>query len=367
MLSVAQFDELSTPITNLYAEFEQAILEDIARRIIKMGNPTATAAWQVQRLSESGSVYENVIKELSKLTGKSEQTLRQTFEQAGVKTLKYDDAIYKAAGLNPLPLNLSPQMLDVLRAGLNKTNSLISNLTSTTALASQQVFIDSANLVYQEVITGSIGYDQAIRNAILKVGDSALAVIYPTGHTDKLDVAIRRAILTGVGQTTGQLQLGRALEMGSDLVEVSAHIGARPTHQIWQGQVYSISGASEKYKPFIESTGYGTGPGLLGWNCRHSFAPFFEGLSKRSYTDAELAELERNVIYDGKKLSAYEASQVQRGIERKIREWKRKAGVLQAAGLDNTKEINKVKQWRAKARDFVNQTKLNRQYVRERI
>lgn len=367
MLTASQFDSLIVPITDLYEVYMQSVLEDIARRINKMGAPTATSAWQLQRLTESGKVYENTIRELSKLIGKSEAVLRETFEQAGLKAIKFDDRVYKAAGLEPLPLNLSPQMLRVLQAGLNRTNALITNLTGSTAISTQSVFLDASNLVYQQVITGTMSYDQALRSAIKKVGDSALPVRYPTGRVDKLDVALRRTVLTGIGQTTGELQLTRADEFGVDLVEVSAHIGARPSHQEWQGKVYSRSGTHAKYQPFVESTGYGTVTGLAGANCRHSFFPFFEGLSEKNYTAKELAALEKDVTYEGQTLSAYEASQVQRGIERKIREWKRKAGVLSAGVQSNAYELGKVREWQARMRDFIRQTDLNRQYVREQI
>ena len=92
-----------------------------------------------------------------------------------------------------------------------------------------------------------------------------------------MDVAVRRAVLTGVNQTTARMQIARADEMECDLVETTAHMGARPEHMDWQGRIFSRSGKSRKYPDFVKSTGYGTGPGLCGWNCRHSFFPYFEG------------------------------------------------------------------------------------------
>lgn len=368
MLTAAQFDSIATPVVDFYEEFSQSVINDIARRLIKMGNVTATAALQTQRLIESGQVYENVIKQLAKMTGMKEKVLRQAFIDAGVKAIKFDDSIYIVAGLKPIPLNLSPQMLQVLQAGLNKTNALIDNLTMTTAVAAQQAFINAADLAYQQIITGTMSYDEAIKRAIRGIGASGLEVIYPTGHKDKLDVAMRRAVLTGVGQTTGQLQIARAEEMGQDLIQVSAHIGARPSHQLWQGKIYSRSGASDKYPDFVESTGYGTGPGLGGWNCRHSWYPFFEGISENAYSKAEREQYaSETVTYQGKKISAYDASQIQRSYERKVRQWKRQAEALKAVKLDAEKEIARVKEWQARLRDFVKQTGLRRQYVRERI
>lgn len=373
MLTSDQFDSLTQPIIELYSEFEISIIRDIARRLKKLA--LDSAAWQTQRLTESGALYQNVLKELAKLTGQSEREIAQMLERAGVKAINFDDRIYKDAGLQPIPLNLSPSMLQVLQAGLNKTNGVINNLTLSTALTAQQDFFNHANLAYTQITSGAMSYNQAIRAAIKQVAAKGLTTIdYPTGHTDSLDVAMRRATLTGVAQTTGQLQMQRADEMGSDLVAVSAHEGARNkgvgpmNHESWQGKVYSRSGKHPKYPNFVEVTGYGTGPGLGGWNCRHSFFPFFEGISERAYSAQELRALNnKKVRLDGEKVDRYSASQVQREIERKIRFWKQQAAALDAANLENAKELAKVREWQARMRTFVNQTNLVRQRDREQV
>ena len=98
LLTADQFDALTDPIVSLYNEYETSIITDIARRL---GNlDFSSAAWQVQRLTESGALYKDVIKQLAKQTGKSEATLREIFKKAGVKAIAFDDKIYKAAGLN---------------------------------------------------------------------------------------------------------------------------------------------------------------------------------------------------------------------------------------------------------------------------
>ncbi len=373
MLTADQFDTLTDPIVSLYNEYETSIIVDIARRL---GNMDFTsAAWQVQRLTESGALYKDVLSQLAKQTGKSEATLREIFKKAGVKAIAFDDKIYKAAGLNPIPLNLSPAMLKALTAGLSKTNGILSNLTMTTAISAQKAFIGAADLAYMQVSTGAMSYDQAIRMAVKKMAAEGLSVVdYASGHQDKIDVAMRRTVLTGVGQTTAELQMQRAAELGSDLVEVSAHAGARNTgtgpenHESWQGKVYSLSGKSKKYPDFKKSTGYGTGEGLGGWNCRHSFFPFFEGVSERAHDKKELQDYKKETVtYNDKKMSLYEGTQYQRAIERKIRYWKRQAAAMEAAKLDSSAENAKILQWQKTMQDFVKQTGLDRQRVRETI
>jgi len=364
MLTVAQFDQLLVPMTNLFEAYNTSVINDIARRLAKMS--FASAAWQVQRLTESGLLYEQVLEELSKLTGQSEAVLRQTFQKAGVTAIKFDDAIYRAAGLSPIPLRLSPAMLNTLMAGLEKTNGIIRNLTLTTAINAQNSFINAADLAYLQVSTGAMSYDQAIRAAVKDVANQGLSAISYAGRNEQIDVAMRRTVLTGINQTVGKLTETRADEMGTDLVQTSAHIGARPTHQIWQGKIFSRSGTHKKYPNFVEETGYGTVTGLSGINCRHSFYPFFEGISVTAYKD--LAEYEgKPVTYNGKEMTFYDATQKQRSIEREIRKAKREASALEAAGLDNTAELAHVKDLQGRMRDFIKQTGLNRQSVREQV
>jgi hypothetical protein len=368
MLTAAQFDSLSTPIVDLYETYNQSVINDIARRLVKL-NMTSTAAWQMQRLTESGKVYEKALEELSRLTGKSEATLRKLFEDAGVKAIRFDDAIYKAAGLNPIPLNLSPSMLNVLLAGLRKTNAVMRNLTMTTALTGQQAFVNAADLAYMQVSSGAMSYDQAVRAAVKQVAADGLSMIQYGGKADQLDVSMRRTVLTGVAQTTGNLTMARADEMGTDLVQTSAHAGARPTHEVWQGKVFSRSGTNPKYPDFVSSTDYGSVTGLCGINCRHSFYPFFEGLSENAYSQEALNNdyNGQTVTYQGNEIDQYKASQIQRSIEVKIRDFKRQVGALDAAGLDNSAETAKVSAWQAQMRDFIRQTDLQRQRVREQI
>lgn len=369
MLTADQLDRLADPLMAPYREYEQSVLNDIARRLAKTGRVTSTAAWQAQRLSESGALYEDILGRLSDLTGQSEAELRKAFDQAGVRAMAFDDRIYKAAGLKPLPLNLSPAMTQVLQAGLEKTNGLVRNLTLTTARTGQEAYVQAADLAYMQISTGAMSYQEAIRDAIKRTAAQGLDVVhFASGRRDQLDVALRRAILTGVNQTAGQLQMTRADEMGVDLVQVSAHIGARPSHAEFQGGIFSRSGSSRKYPDFVASTGYGTGAGLMGWGCRHSFFPWFEGLSPDVYRDAGIdPRQDKMVTYNGQEMSLYDATQRQRGIERKIRRSKREASALEAAGLDSTTERAAVARHQAELRDFTRQTGLDRQRPREQI
>jgi hypothetical protein len=373
MLHLADFDNISTPMVDLYDQFTMAVLKDIARRLAKMGGATSSAAWQVERLLQSGKTYDYVLKELARISGRSNAVLREEFNKYAVKSVKYDNRILVQAGVLPAEYaNLSPAMLNVLEAGLRKTQGLLNNMTMTTANTSQVAFLEAADLAYMLVSHGAMSYNQAIRAAIKDVAAKGLKVIqYPSGRKDQLDVAMRRAVLTGVSQTAAEVSMKNLNEVGVGYIAVSAHIGARnkgdlpENHEMWQGRIYSTNG-DPKYPDFLTWTGYGTGEGLCGWNCRHSFYPYFEGISEQFYTPAMLKEYaNKTVNYRGQTLSFYEATQVQRGIERDIRKAKRVAESLAEAGLDNQQEMAEVRTLQAEMRNFVRQTTLHRQPERE--
>ena len=219
-----------------------------------------------------------------------------------------------------------------------------------------------------QISSGAIDPTAAVKSAVKALAKEGVsAVTYPSGHTDSLEVAVRRATITGVNQTCLQLQEARADELGVDLVETTAHAGARPSHAEWQGQIFSRSGRSRKYPDFVSSTGYGTGAGLGGWNCSHSFRPYVEGMP-RAYSKGLLDSYgARDYEYNGQKMTEYEALQQQREIERNLRRWKRENLAMKAAGLDTTESATKIAKWQSTQKDFIRQTGLKRQADREQI
>ncbi|MFR5862959.1 MAG: phage minor capsid protein [Flavonifractor plautii] len=266
-----------------------------------------------------------------------------------------------------LRLNTSQELQQVLSAGLRQTQGLFTNLTRTTALDSGERFRAVLDRAWLQVSTGGFDANTAIRNAIKELTRQGLTTVdYASGRTLSVEAAVRMNVVTGINQTALRLQDTLADEMDSDLVETTAHSGARPSHARWQGQVFSRSGKSKKFPDFRRATGYGTGPGLGGWNCRHSFHPYFEGMAS-TYGAKELKKLEaKSITYNGEKLTEYEASQRQRYIERQIRRWKREQQAMKAAGQPQEEARAKLKEWRALQTDLVEQTGLKRQYDRER-
>ncbi|WP_101698508.1 phage minor capsid protein [Clostridium minihomine] len=381
MLPPDYFDYAADDLLELYSKLDETITRDIVRRLVKTGGVSATADWQIQRLQESGMLLDDIIHSVSQMTDASDQQVKALFEDAGVQAVEIDRGIYQAAGLSPPPLRQSLGAMQILQAGMQKTSGHLRNLSMTTAVASQQTYINAVTLAEMQVESGAFDYVTAIRNAVRSAAESGTEVLYPTGHRDKLDVAIRRATLTGVTQTVGKISERYADDMGCDLVETTAHPGARPSHQLWQGKVFSRIGGSKDYPDFKKSTGYGSGAGLCGWNCRHSFFPFFEGLSSSAYPRKKLQEYENQTVqYNGETIKYYDATQMQRAAERQIRATKRElAGYDAGIKATDSEELRnalteqfqatsvKLSHQKSQLDDFLAQTGMLRQGEREQV
>lgn len=372
MLTPSYLDRVSDDVVLLYSEFEMSVLEDIARRMDKMGDLTATADFQIKMLEQSNLLYQDIIEKIAELTGMSVDEVTTTIESSSIKSDNFEGAIYRANGMDPRPLPQSAAMLQVIDANIFKTNNNLANLTMTTASNAQELFIRSTTLAQMQVQSGAFTYDQAITNAINQAANDGLKVTYPSGAKRGLEGAVRSNVLTGVNQTASSLVMMRMDEMGQDLLQTSAHAGARlgdgfKGHVNWQGKIFSRSGTSEKYDSFVPSTGYGHVEGLSGANCRHSFYVYVEG-QDIVYTEEVMKQIEKpDVEWNGKTISYYEATQVQRRMEVNVRKYKKRSRMLKAANKDAGFADAKIKQWQARLRKLTKETGVQRDYTRERI
>lgn len=338
MLSPLYYESCTEAILAQYARLEDAILSAMVRRILKMGFVSDSTKHQAEMLQEAGLLYDDILQIIARQTNQTVKQVQELFEDAGVRTVEIDNQVYEAAGKIPVDIRQSDSMRQTLEAGFRKTLGVMDNLTSTTALTTQKAFYRVCNDAYMQITSGAFSYQEAIRNVLKQAAQGGLTVEYPSGHTDKLDVAIRRAALTGVGQTAAEIGKMNAEANGCYLMEISAHSGARPTHAVWQGQLVTLTGKDagkvmDGMKVFTMSEiGYGSGAGFRGWNCRHDWYPYFPGLSTPNYSKKELEKLnEKNIEWNGKKYTEYEISQMQRAQERKIRELKRQTVKMQDA------------------------------------
>ena len=360
-LTPAYLDGVAEPLQEIYSQLETEILKDIARRISKANYLTPTAEWQFYKAEQSGLSQKYIAEQISKTTGISQKEVLRMFKEAGIKSSAQDTVLQKELiklgrlPKNAVPLTASDMFTQILNANLIKTNNSLKKLTGTIAVdASGQLnkYMDQAQLLIQ---SGGFTQDKAISMTVDRFArDGVASFDYASGVRTPIEAAVRRAAVTGVNQATAQISESNADALNTDLVEVTSHSDARPEHAIWQGGVYSLSGNSKKYQSLEEATGYGSGDGLCGWNCRHSFFPYVEGVSE------QLPEEK----YDE---TTYKNEQTQRYNERMIRQYKKRSETLKAGGVDASAATSKVSEWQKKQRDFLKKSGLTRQYQRERI
>ena len=362
MLAPDYLDHAPDRLILLWRQAEDDILRDVARRIGKMDALTPTANWQLWRYQQTEAVRKDVVKLLARYTGKSEAEIRRLMQEAATAALEAEDEIYYHYGKEPTPFAENETLQALLNAGYRQTAGSFSNLTATTANTVSGAFEQALDRAWLQVSSGAFDYKTAVKRAVDGLADSMPYVTYPSGHRDTLEVACRRAVLTGANQTGAKLQEARMDEMGASFVEVTAHGGARPSHAVWQGRRYHRGGAvdylGQHYEDFESATGYGTGAGLCGWNCRHTFFAIFPELgAPPAWTQESLEALNaRDIEYNGGKYTRYEISQMQRARERTVRRYKRRYLAEDAAGADTTASAVKLRQARQELADFISVT-----------
>ena len=362
MLAPDYLDHAPDRLVLLFQQVEDDILRDVARRISKMDTMTPTANWQLWRYEQTEALRQDVVKKLARYTGKSEAEIRRLMQEAATRAMEAEDEIYYHYGKEPTPFSENATLQALLNAGYQQTAGTFHNLTATTANTVSGQFEAALDRAHLKVSSGAFDYKNAVKSAVDSLADTMKYVTYPTGHTDTLEVAARRAVLTGVNQTGAKLQVARADEMGVEFFETTAHGGARPSHAEWQGRQFHRGGAvdymGKHYPDFEAATGYGTGAGLCGWNCRHTFFAIFPELgAPPAWTQESLEALNaRDIKYNGGRYTRYEISQMQRARERTVRKYKRRYLAEDAAGADTTASAVKLRQARQDLADFISAT-----------
>lgn len=354
MLTQSDFINIEKQAVGIYENLELQIIEEIATRIANFGYANTVVINNLKIAEEMGFLYQDIIRLIAEYNNTTVEEVNRIFYEAGEKSLRFDDQIYKENGLNPVPLKQSESIKQTMNATIIRTAGNLQNLCMTTASTAQSQFYNAINMAYMETSTGVKSYTQAIVDEIKKLSKQGAVIEYPSGAKRSLESAIRTNVVTAVNQNCGKLQELRADEVGCDLMELSAYSGARPEHARWQGKIVSRSG--QKGYLSLRDIGYGEATGFKGVNCHHDWYPYFEG-STRTYTNKQLKDWQNEkVTYNGQQISVYDATQIQRKIERQIRQDKKDLRAQQAILTSNNKEI-KIEEVEAEIRNIKSRQK----------
>lgn len=361
MLKPEYLNALPEPLVLLMQQLEEWTIRDIARRLASSG-VTETARYQWGQLTDFYDETE-LRAELDRVTGEAQDLAGALYDTSVSEAFTTQQRAYAQAG-KTAAFDTVRQLLETGRSQLvgdvlNLTGSLGFAVKQNGKIVFQglgQFYIDALNRAQMEVVTGVSDAQSAIRRAVKEMANSGLRTVdYAGGASMRIDAAARRAVMTGVNQATARMTDRLMEELGAEYVETTAHAGARPDHQVWQGRQFKVNGAEPGYPNFALSTGYGTVTGLCGANCYHSYYPYFPGYSTPAYTRSELLHIDPPPVeYEGKRYNAYEATQLQRKYERNIRASRDKLVGYDAAGLsdDFMTESVKLKALERGYRDF---------------
>ena len=353
-------------LREIYEKIEADLLRNIASRLDVDEIDGGTLEWHTRKLDELGMLSSENVKVIAKYSGKTEKEVKELLKKSGYDNIeeKAFKEAYKIGTLDKKPVSLmkSEALKTILNTSIdNSIDSL--NLVNTTALESaNEEYLRIINQVFLETSQGIYDYASSVRKATTKLAEKGItgATYMRTDGTHirrTLESAVRMQLLTSNNQCMSKMQEERAKEWGSNLVEVSSHMGARPSHAEWQGKIYQLEGSSAKYPNFYQATGYGTVTGLCGVNCRHTFYPYLEGVSEPSYKHYNLNENKEQ----------YEREQRQRLLERRVRVEKQKI-IMAEENNDKImleKASTKLKERRADLKKFLEQNNLMQDSSRE--
>ena len=337
-------ESLSRKIEKNYSDLEMRIMEDIVRRIKKTGKITSTADWQINRLRILGNSSEDIEKMLKEALEASYPEMFELYDQVIEWEYVRNKDIYEQINAEFIPYEENEELQQITNALIQQTNADFQNITQSlgfyldygggkpvlTPLAEvYQKYLDAACM---DIVTGAFDYNSVVRRVVSQLTNSGLRQIdYASGRANRVDVAARRAVMTGITQLTGHISDMNAKKLGTEYYEVAWHAGARPTHQVWQGKVWNK-------EQLVTVCGLGTVTGLEGANCYHERYPFIPGISERNWTDEWLENKNREEntpkTFNGKEYTLYEAKQKQRQMETAMRAQREKVQLLKAGNAD---------------------------------
>lgn len=359
-------DALPEELAELFHALEDTLLDEICSRLKLADQLNEVTVQDIRALRSHGIDLKDIEKAIRKTTCISEKKLKELLDDVVERNQKYYTDLIDLAHITQPETLVS---VEDTWAIYEQTKQTLRNITRSmgflvnagrTMLPPAKAYQWALDNATMQIQSGAISYNQAIKTAVKQLADSGLKVVdYESGHRDQIDVAARRAVMTGVNQICAKYTEQSAQYLETPYFEVSAHAGARDkpgpspwsSHKDWQGKVYSIR-AGDIYPSIYEVCGLGAVDGLEGANCRHRRNVWVEGVSKRTYTDEQLEHIDDDLgcEFDEKKYTAYEATQMQRRVEREVRRLKREESAYKAAGLHEDKTAVNIRLRRLNAK-----------------
>lgn len=364
MFTPEELESMPIAIEKLFKDLQLRVMSDVVRRLVNVQDISASADYQMSRLYELGKSKEEIQRLVQETLDKSNEEIDSIFTDIIQSGYARDNKLYTAVGRDFIPYKENKPLQQLVKAMQKQTKDGCRNITQSMGFAVKQpdgkltfkpiarYYQDTLDKAVTDITSGGFDYNTVLNRTVSEMTNSGLRTVdYASGWSNRVNVATRRAVMTGVRQVTAKISEDNAEKLETEYFEVSWHRGARPSHQEFQGKVYSR-------EELVSVCGLGTVEGLGGANCYHSYDPFVMGISERKYTDEWLDEQNAKentpVEYNGKEYTVYEATQRQRSLESTMRAQREKIKLLEEGNADDDSIIA------AKARYF----KTSDEYVR---
>ena len=352
-------------VVELYNKLNIEIIADIISRISIMDDITAVSKEQMKILLQTNGteIFNEALEKTLLLTRETKNALKLLFKNMAKEDIQGYEELYK---YREKPFKLSETQYNILNQGLKQTNKTLKNMTNTIAFQSQQAYVNAVDEAYMKVISGAFDYTSAINTAVQQLADKGITLKDKLGRNIQLETAVRRTVLSGIHTTANNINRHIETELGCDGYEVTAHLGARPSHAEEQGKQFAVSKKdASKYGLELWSD---VAELWEEYNCRHSYFGIILGVSEPVYTNNELEKLKNaTVTLNGKQVPYYKATQRQRQFESDIRNTKRSIQTLDKAGIDSSNQRSKLRQLQMKQTAFCKETGLEKDYSRMKI
>ena len=370
-------NRMANKIAAHYVELEERIIQDIVRRIVKTGEVTSTADWQINRLKIIGYSSEDIEKMLKTTLNKSYPEMFELYDKVINWEYVRNKDLYEQVNAEYIPFEKNKHLNQAINGIAQQSLEDLENITRSlgfyldingkkTMTPLSQVYTEHLDRACFDIVSGAFDYNSVLRRTVTQLTNSGLRTIdYVSGWHNRVDVAARRAVMTGLSQITGKITDYNAKKLGTEYFEVAWHAGARPTHAVCQGKVWTK-------EQLVSVCGLGTVTGLLGANCYHEYYPFFPGISERNWTDQWLEEKNQEENkpkeFQGKEYTVYEAKQRQRQMETAMRAQREKVRALQKGKADQDEILAHKMKYQGQLNEYARfSKKMGLRQERERI
>lgn len=376
-MTQGELEKIPLKISSIFSDLEIRIMTDVVRRIKENGFSTASADWQITRLQQLGKSEKEIRQWIRQALKASDAEIEQIFSDDVYEQYYGHRRAYKASGKPQIPFEDNEPLQQLIEATKKQISGEYENLAASMGFAIRgtdgkvmysplmEYYRSTMDNAVTDIHSGAFSYQQVLNRTVSQMAASGLRWIdYDSGHRNRIDVAARRAVMTGFRQVQGLINEQVAAELGTDCYEVTYHVGARPSHQPWQGRVWTM-------QQLRDVCGLGTVTGLHGANCYHDYNAFVPGASERTYTDEQLQQMmdaeNTPKVYNGKEYTTYEALQQQRKMETTMRATRQKIKLLQEGGAPDTDVILQKAKYQGQMqayKDFSQKMKLPEQMKR---